>query len=187
MPYSSSENEAEAAAAAAVTAVKSATKGVMKMIKKSIVWIAVMVILSTSLMIYTDIKRAPDTEGVVAELLLNPEYAEMSESEIFEPYTEFYSLGVKDIKILKATDGTSKEIAVIELKERYSDEIAIEILQKRQADLIKEFETNETELARIDESRIIGYDKFLVFTVCGSDDTAQEIVHEYFKRRKTGA
>ncbi len=155
------------------------------MIKKSIVWIAVMVILSAALMTAIDIEREPDVEGAVAELLKNEEYAEMSESEIFEPYTEFYSLGVKDIKILKATDGTSKEIAVIELKEGYSDEIAIEILQKRQAELIKEFETNETELTRIDESRIIGYDKFLVFTVCDSNDTAQEIVHKYFKTRKT--
>ena len=155
------------------------------MLKKSIVWIAVMVILSSALMTAINIERAPDVEGAVAELLKNEEYAEMSHSEIFEPYTQFYSLGVKDMKILKATDGTSKEIAVIELKDRYSDEIAVEILQKRQADLMKEFETNETELARIEESRIIYYDKFLVFTVCDSVDTAEEIVHTYFKRRKT--
>lgn len=166
-----------------VLVTENATKGKMTMIKKSIVWIAVMVILSAALMTAIDIERAPSVEGAAVELLKNSEYAEMSESEIFEPYTQFYSLGVKDMKILKATDGTSKEIAVIELKERYSDEIAIEILQKRQADLMKEFETNETELARIDESRIIGYDKFLVFTVCDSNDTAQEIVHKYFKRR----
>ena len=155
------------------------------MIKKSIIWIAVMVILSASLLTAIEIERAPDAEGAVAELLKNEEYAVMSESEIFEPYTEFYSLGVKDMRILKSTDGTAKEIAVIELRDRYSDEIAIEILQKRQATLIEEFKENETELARIDESRIIGYDKFLVFTVCDSVDTAEEIVHKYFKRRNT--
>ncbi len=155
------------------------------MIKKSIVWIAVMVILSAALMTVIDIERAPCVEGAAAELLKNSEYAEMSESEIFEPYTEFYSLGVKDMKILKATDGTSKEIAVIELKKGYgySVERVIEILQKRQQNLRKEFENNDTELTRIEDSRIISYDKFVVFTVCDSNDTAQEIVHEYFKRR----
>lgn len=164
--------------------VKRNVKGVKTMIKKSIAWIAVMVILSAALMTAIDIERAPDVEGAAAELLKSEEYAGMSESEIFEPYTELYSLGVKDMKILKSTDGTSKEIAVIELKKSHSySDAAIKILQKRQENLIKEFEENETELARIDESRIIGYDKFLVFAVCDSVDTAEEIVHTYFKRR----
>lgn len=156
----------------------------MTMIKKSIVWIAVMVILSTSLMLYLDIQRAPDAEGIVSELLANSEYANMTESEIFEPYTELYQAGARDVKILTSTDGTSKEIAVCELtRGDYADEIAIEILQRRLADLSAKFEGDEEELLRISDSRIIVYDKFVVFTVCDSTDTAEKIVHTYFKRR----
>lgn len=155
------------------------------MTKKTIVSVVIMVILSACVMMTVDIGNLPKASDISAVLLARSEYGDMQKSEIFYPYTRLYSLGVREAEIFRATDGTARELAVLELDEGASATSTVEILQERLTELEREFADNEEELMRINESRIIRYDRFVVLTVCDSFDTAEKVVHDYFETHKT--
>ncbi|MBS7298435.1 MAG: DUF4358 domain-containing protein [Eubacteriales bacterium] len=155
------------------------------MIKRGVIWALIMVFLCSSFIFATEFVRRPGVDGMCKHILLLPGYegAQLI-TELPGAYSDIEALGVKDIRVYKMNDGTSKEFAVIWLKDKDSlDQNVIELLQKRKEELKNAFDGNDVETERIDRSRIIEGNDFMVYIVYDTEGDANEAVYKYFVQR----
>lgn len=155
------------------------------MIKKAAIWAMVMVLLCSSFIFVTEFVRRPGVDGACKHILSLPGYtgAQLM-TELSGAYAELESLGLKDIRVYKMNDGTSKEFAVMWYKDKASQiQSVIELLNKRTEELKNAFAGNYEETERIDRSRIIEGHDFMVYVVYDIEGTANEAVYKYFMQR----
>ncbi len=150
--------------------------------KKTLLHAGMMIFLSGVFIFFVQLKQRPDIWKISNILLSLPGYERAVLQETAQgAYTELEDLDIKDFCIYKNDDSTAREFAVCRVKDEKSADAVITVFQKRAAELEERFSQNEPELHRISYFRIISTEKFVTFTVYDSENTAENLLHDYFR------
>ena len=155
------------------------------MIKKGIIWAAVMVFLCSCFIFATEFARRPDVDAVCEYILSLPGYDGAQKVENPKgAYEGLEEAGVRELTVYKTNDGAAKELAVMKFREEDEHpQMAIDALNMRTEELKAEFADNYEELKRIDKARIVLANGFLIYMVYDTEGVAENAVYKYFAAR----